>query len=75
MKKVLLALAIIATAACFTSCNKKCDCKVTVLGVSTTYEDLSVDEVNEKFGTDIKKCSDLNSNVAGIGSVDCTITL
>lgn len=77
MKKILLSLAVIATVACFSSCNKKCNCMYYVNGTSTEQE-YSLDELNEKYGLDIKKCSDMN-NVVEIGGfkagVDCTVTL
>ena len=77
MKKVLLALAVVATVACFSSCNKKCNCKVYVNGISSEQE-LSIDELNEKYNLDIKKCSDMN-NVVEVGGVkmgtDCSFTL
>lgn len=51
MKKIVLALAVIATVACFSSCNKKCTCKTYVAGVVTlTEEDVEVDKD--------KKCKD-----------------
>jgi len=77
MKKIVLALAVIATVACFSSCNKKCNCKVFAGGTYTETE-FSLDELNEKYNLDIKKCSDMN-NVAEIGGVkmgtDCSGTL
>ncbi|MBQ0159490.1 MAG: hypothetical protein MJZ99_03050 [Bacteroidales bacterium] len=55
MKKIVLALAVIATVACFSSCNKKCTCKTYAAGVVvTTTEDVELD------GKTYKKCSDLN---------------
>ena len=67
MKKVILAIAVIATVACFSSCNKKCNCKVYVNGISSEQE-LSIDELNEKYNLDLKKCSDMNNviEVAGV---------
>ena len=51
MKKIVLALAVIATVACFSSCNKKCTCKTYVAGVVTaTDEDIEIDKD--------KKCKD-----------------
>jgi hypothetical protein len=57
MKKVLLALAVIATVACFSSCKKTCSCTTYAAGsvVSTTEVDLSKYE-------GVKKCSDLPLN-------------
>ena len=58
MKKVLLALAVVATVACFSSCNKKCTCKTYALGVVTsTTEDVELDKDS------YKKCSDMNTIV------------
>lgn len=77
MKKVFLALALVATVACFSSCNKKCNCLVYVAGVSTE-EEFTLDELNEKFNTDYKKCSDLNNVVEVMGvkaGTDCSVTL
>lgn len=67
MKKVVLALAAVAVVACFslTSCNKKCTCKATVLGVTTETEQ-TIDELNKTYGTDYKKCSDFS-----LGPVKC----
>jgi hypothetical protein len=57
MKKVLLALAVIETVACFSSCKKTCSCTTYAAGavVSTTEVDLSKYE-------GVKKCSDLPLN-------------
>ena len=77
MKKIVLALAVIATVACFSSCNKKCNCVYYANNTSTEVE-YSIDELNEKYNLDIKKCSDMN-NVAEIGGIkmgtDCSGTL
>ena len=77
MKKIVLALAVIATVACFSSCNKKCNCKVYAGGTSTEQE-FTLDELNEQFNTDYKKCTDLNTvvEIAGIkAGTDCSMTL
>ena len=63
MKKVLLALAVVATVACFSSCNKKCTCK-TGIGTTTVEEEFDLDELNDKYNTDFKKCSDMT--IAGV---------
>lgn len=70
MKKVFLALAVIATVACMASCKKTCTCTTTVMGVSVEDE-IDLDQMNEKYGVDVKKCSDMNSNVAGVGTIVC----
>ena len=64
MKKVVLALAAIATVVCFTSCDKTCVCKSTVNGVSVETEV----ELNKDH---YKKCSDMNTVVAGITIYEC----
>lgn len=61
MKKVVLALAVIATVACFSSCTKTCVCTNGVTSTETTI----------KSG----KCSDLNTStsVAGVTvKTECT---
>lgn len=55
MKKIVLAIAVVALTAGFVSCNKKCTCKTYVGGVVTaTQEDVETDG----------KCADLNNIVA-----------
>ena len=45
MKKVLLTLAVIATVACLSSCNKHCTCKTYAAGVVvSTEEDVELDK-------------------------------
>ena len=65
MKKVFLALAVIATVACFSSCNKTCTCKTYVAGVATESE-VSLDDL-KKDNENIKKCSDVNTVVEVMG--------
>ncbi len=63
MKKIVLALAVIATVACFSSCNKHCTCKTYVAGVvTTTTEDVELDKDT------YKKCSDMNTIVTVAGT-------
>ena len=58
MKKALCILAAIAMVAVFsTSCSKKCHCKVA--GFSYTYD---LKYLQDKYGVDIKKCSDLGDD-------------
>lgn len=58
MKKVLLTLAVIATVACFSSCNKHCTCKTYAAGVVvSTEEDVELDKDT------YKKCSEMNKIV------------
>lgn len=67
MKKVILALGVIATVACFTSCNRTCTCKTYAAGVVIA----TADDVELESG---KKCSDLNTYVESIGGktgVEC----
>lgn len=73
MKKIVLALAAIASIAIMSSCEKKCSCDVTVLGVTTNYE-YSRQELEDKYNVTIKKCSDMNQNILG-QSIKCTNTL
>lgn len=73
MKKIVLALAAIASIAIMTSCEKKCSCDVTVLGVTTNYE-YSRQELEDKYNVTIKKCSDMDQNILG-QSIKCTNTL
>lgn len=65
MKKVVFTLAAIAMVACFsfTSCNKKCTCKASAMGV-TVESEMDIDDFNSTYGTDFKKCSE--ANIAGI---------
>lgn len=65
MKKVFLALAVIATVACMTSCDKKCSCTV---GNTTT--EIELDDLKTTYayaGIEINKCSDVTIT----GVVDC----
>ncbi len=56
MKKLLCAVAVLATVAAFTSCNKKCTCKTYASGVVvTTTEDVELEKG--------KKCKDMNTYV------------
>jgi len=58
MKKVVLALAAIATVAMFASCNKHCTCKTYAAGVVvSTEEDVELDKDT------YKSCSDMNAIV------------
>ena len=57
MKKVVLALAVIATVACFSSCNKKCTCRTYVTGTVQKTEEIVLDK--EQY----KKCSDMTATV------------
>ena len=66
MKKVLLALAVIATVACMSSCTKKCTCKL-ITGAEAEYE---LDDLKTTYayaGITIEKCSDVNIE----GVVEC----
>jgi len=53
MKKVVLALAVIATVACFSACSKTCTCSNGITSTETTI----------KSG----KCSDLNTSTTMAG--------
>lgn len=65
MKKVVLALAVIATVACFSSCAKKCTCNVA--GVEAEYNLEDLQSTYSNLGITIDKCTDLN--VSGV--VEC----
>lgn len=65
MKKVFLALAVIATVACFSSCNKKCTC--TVGNVSAEYDLEDLQTTYAYAGITIDKCSDVTIS----GVVEC----
>ena len=54
MKKILLAAAVVATVACFSSCKKTCTCKTYAGG-----QLMRTDQEVELSGS-AKKCSDLN---------------
>lgn len=61
MKKVVLALAVVATVACFSSCTKTCVCTTGMTSTETTI----------KSG----KCSDLNTSTTVLGvttKTECT---
>lgn len=64
MKKIVLALAVIATVACVSSCTKMCTCRTYVLGNVQESLTKEVELDTEHF----KKCSDMNTvvTVAGI---------
>lgn len=56
MKKVVLALAVIATVACFSSCNKTCTCKTYAAGIVVgNPEEIELDKDT------YKKCSELTN--------------
>jgi len=73
MKKIVLALAAIASIAIMTSCEKKCSCDVTVAGVTSNFE-YSRQELEDKYNVTIEKCSDMDQNILG-QSIKCTNTL
>ena len=57
MKKIVLALAVIATVACFSSCNKKCTCRTYVAGSVQKTEEIVLDK--EQYN----KCADMTATV------------
>lgn len=69
MKKVLAIAAAVVLVAVLTSCDKKCTCTTTIGGI-TSESEINVSELNEKYGTDIKKCSEFNTN-----GITCKATL
>ena len=66
-KKVLAIVAAVVLVAAFTSCDKKC---TTTIGGITSESEINVSELNDKYGTDIKKCSEFNTN-----GITCKATL
>lgn len=72
MKKIVLAIAVIATVTCFSSCTKKCSCTSYLLGNVTGTEEIELN--TDKFD----KCSDMNTVVTLAGTksgVECEPTL
>ena len=66
MKKVMIAIAVVAIAASFGSCKKTCECTYKV-GAIETHTLVSLDDYE-----DANSCKDLTSiNIAGAGSVKC----
>ncbi len=57
MKKVLLAIAVVATVVCFSSCKKTCTCTTYTAGAVVTTS-----EVNLSNYDGVKKCSELPLN-------------
>lgn len=58
MKKVFLALAVMATVACFSSCSKNCTCTTWFNGEKTGTKEISKDNLKEG-----QKCKDLSTVV------------
>lgn len=56
MKKVVLALAVMATVACFSSCSKNCTCTEWLNGEKKGTKEISKDKLKEG-----QKCSDLST--------------
>lgn len=58
-------MAVVATAACFASCNKTCSCDVYTGGdpdnVEVKLDDLKTTYATYAGDTEIKKCSDLDN--------------
>jgi len=65
MKKVFMAIALIATVACFTSCAKTCKCKYYVNG---TVERETETELSDSFTKD--DCNKITAMVGSTG-VEC----
>ena len=63
MKKIVMALAVIAMVACFSSCKKTCSCTYKLLGISYTTE-ISKEDLGVKF------CSEANKTGINIGGVN-----
>ncbi len=66
MKKVLIAMAVVAMAASFASCNKTCTCSTYVNG--EIVENLTVNDIDISDNDQIKKCSDMNTSVTLLGN-------
>lgn len=58
MKKLILAISVIAMMGCFASCSKNCTCTKYLNGEKTGTTEISKDKLPEG-----KKCSDLNTIV------------
>lgn len=63
MKKVILAIGVIALMGCFASCKKTCVCTSTVSGFSPTTTETTISSGS---------CSDLNSSTTTMGVVTKT---
>lgn len=61
MKKALVIIACVALVGAFTSCNKKCSCKIGNSDVAVEKELKELKDNYAKLGIEIKKCSDLNT--------------
>ena len=70
MKKVLAFAAALVLVVAFTSCDKKCTCTTKAGGMETSTT-FSLDEMNEKYNTDYKKCSEFNVIVDDQNSITC----
>lgn len=70
MKKVLAFAAALVLVVAFTSCDKKCTCTTKAGGMEskTTF---NLDELNKKYNTDYKKCSEFDIKVDEQNSVTC----
>ena len=62
MKKVVLAIAVVATVACFsfTSCSKKCTCKTPAGEVEWSLDEVNDNLKNLGSNQTIDKCSDVS---------------
>lgn len=63
MKKIVLALAVVATVACVSSCTKMCTCRTYVAGNVQENLTKEVELDTEHFN----KCSDMNTVVSVLG--------
>lgn len=63
MKKVVLALAVVAMVGCFASCKKTCSCTTYVAGVAQNPVEVNLDDMEATFKVKVDKCSDMNSIV------------
>ena len=63
MKKVILAIGVIALMGCFASCKKTCVCTTTMAGLQPTTTETTISSGS---------CSDLNSSTTTMGVVSKT---
>jgi hypothetical protein len=69
MKKLILAFAVCGMMAAFTSCGNdtECTCGVKILGSFVDPEKKTIEELQEMYGPDIKKCKDVGETSLGTG--------
>lgn len=70
MKKVLAFAAALVLVVAFTSCDKKCTCTTKAGGIESKTS-FNLDELNETYKTDYKKCSEFDVKVDEQNSFTC----